>query len=88
MSEELIAQPQAEEVQETPVAEVQTQSEPTEQQPTESEAYLEIKHLDKEYKLSKDEAKVYAQKGYDYDRIRTKYDESKPVLSFLEELAK
>ena len=88
--EDFIAQPEATEPEVTEVVE-QEQTPPADVEqptPTESEPFLEIKHLDKEYKLSRDEAKAYAQKGYDYDRIRTKYDESKPVLSFLEELAK
>jgi hypothetical protein len=70
---------------------------PAEPTPTESpapepleppEPFLKIKHLDKEYDLTLDDAKTYAQKGFDYDRIREKYDSSKPVLSFVEELAK
>lgn len=89
MSEEFIAQPEATESPVEPVVQEQTPSAEAEQQtPTESSPFLKIKHLDKEYDLSADDAKVYAQKGFDYDRIRLKYDESKPVLGFLEELAK
>lgn len=85
MSEELANQSQeVTEVQET-TSNVETQSQ---QEEVKAEPFLKIKHLDKEYDLTLDDAKTYAQKGFDYDRIREKYDSSKPVLSFVEELAK
>lgn len=86
MPEELGNQTQTTEVQQEVVVEVETQTQQTEQQP--AQPFLKIKHLDKEYDLSPDDAKTYAQKGFDYDRVREKYDGAKPVLSFVEELAK
>ena len=73
--------------QESDVTEDQPESEPEtteETEPTESEQqtetpdqdYLELKHFDEVKKVSKDEAKVLAQKGMDYDRIRGKLDEA------------
>lgn len=72
----------------TDVTEDQPESEPEtteETEPTESEQpqtdtpdqdYLELKHFDEVKKVTKDEAKVLAQKGMDYDRIRGKLDEA------------
>lgn len=54
------------------------EAEPTEvEQPQDDGAdqYLELKHFDEVKKVTKEEAKVLAQKGMDYDRIRGKYDE-------------
>ena len=48
----------------------------TEEQQPDTDQYLELKHLDEVRKVSKDEAKVLAQKGMDYDRIRNKLDEA------------
>lgn len=48
----------------------------TEEQQSDTDQYLELKHLDEVRKVSKDEAKVLAQKGMDYDRIRNKLDEA------------
>ena len=73
--------------QESDVTEDQPESEPEiteETEPTESEQqteapdqdYLELKHFDEVKKVNKDEAKVLAQKGMDYDRIRGKLDEA------------
>lgn len=52
----------------------QTQAE----QPSEpdTDQYLELKHFNEVRKVSKDEAKVLAQKGMDYDRIRGKLEEA------------
>lgn len=63
-------QPDAEEVQE-PVAETEEQ----EAQP-EADQLFELKHLDDTRTVSRDEVVVLAQKGLDYDRIRTKLDEA------------
>lgn len=55
---------------------------------------FELKHLDETRTVSRDEVITLAQKGLDYDRIRTKYDEMKAGEtqrnaheSFLKELA-
>lgn len=46
------------------------ESEKTEAEPVEDDgSYLELKHFDEVRKVNKDEAKVLAQKGMDYDRI-------------------
>lgn len=59
---------------------VEEATEPTETEQSDTESpdqdYLELKHLDEVKKVSKDEAKVLAQKGLDYDRIRTQRDEA------------
>ena len=41
-----------------------------------TDQYLELKHLDEVRKVSKEEARVLAQKGMDYDRIRGKLEEA------------
>ena len=69
----------------------------TEIEPEKTEAktdQFELKHLDETKTVSRDEVITLAQKGMDYDRIRTKYDELKAGEaqhnaheSFLKELA-
>ena len=69
----------------------------TETEPEKAEAVtdqFELKHLDETKTVSRDEVITLAQKGMDYDRIRTKYDELKAGESqrnaheaFLKELA-
>ena len=52
----------------------------TETEPEKTEAktdQFELKHLDETKTVSRDEVITLAQKGMDYDRIRTKYDELK-----------
>ena len=52
----------------------------TETEPEKAEAetdQFELKHLDETKTVSRDEVITLAQKGMDYDRIRTKYDELK-----------
>ena len=52
----------------------------TEAEPEKAEAetdQFELKHLDETKTVSRDEVITLAQKGMDYDRIRTKYDELK-----------
>ena len=80
----------------TDVTEDQSESEPEtteETEPTESEQpqtdtpdqdYLELKHFDEVKKVTKDEAKVLAQKGMDYDRIRGKLDEATAINAKLQ----
>lgn len=48
-----------------------------------TDQYLELKHFDEVKKVSKDEAKVLAQKGMDYDRIRGKLSEAELSISQL-----
>jgi len=53
-----------------------TEESKTEEPQPDTDQYLELKHLDEIRKVSKEEAKVLAQKGMDYDRIRTKLGEA------------
>lgn len=53
-----------------------TEEPKTEEPKPDTDQYLELKHLDEVRKVSKDEAKVLAQKGMDYDRIRGKLGEA------------
>lgn len=63
-------------------------TEPTETEQSDTKSpdqdYLELKHLDEVKKVSKDEAKVLAQKGMDYDRIRGKLGEADNVIKKLQ----
>lgn len=43
---------------------------------------FELKHLDEVRTVNRDEVIQLAQKGMDYDRVRTKYDEAKPQLEW------
>lgn len=49
---------------------------------------FKVKHLHEEKVIGYDEAPTYIQKGLDYDRVKSKYEDSKPVISFVERLAK
>lgn len=49
---------------------------------------LHVKYMDEEKDISLNEAKTLAQKGMDYDRVRTKYDESKPIVEVITNLAR
>lgn len=51
-----------------------------------ADQYLELKHLDEVRKVSKEEAKVLAQKGMDYDRIRGKVTKLQEYEDFLNEI--
>ena len=68
-------QPEGEPVGETE----QTGAEPE----PDADQYLELKHFDEVKKVSKDEAKVLAQKGMDYDRIRGRLSEAEANLATL-----
>lgn len=48
---------------------------------------FKVKHLHEEKEIGFEEAPTYIQKGLDYDRVKNKYEESKPVVSFVERLA-
>lgn len=69
------------ETQETvPGAETKPQEEPTKT--------WTLRHLDAEKTVTEQEMTALAQKGLDYDRIREKYDASKPVMELFGQFAK
>ena len=77
---------------ETKDAEKPAETEP-EQKTEEEDQFLELKHMDTVRKVNRDEAKVLAQKGLDYDRIRGErdamqkdYAQLKKYESFLNDL--
>ena len=77
---------------ETKDAEKPAETEP-EQKAEEEDQFLELKHMDTVRKVNRDEAKVLAQKGLDYDRIRGErdamqkdYAQLKKYENFLNEL--
>ena len=51
-----------------------------------TDQWLELKHFDEVRKVNKDEAKVLAQKGMDYDRIRERADKLQKYEDFLNEI--
>ena len=60
------------------------------QQPTAAEAApktWQLRHLDETRTVSEQELVALAQKGLDYDRIRTGYDEFKPVMDLFSQFA-
>lgn len=67
-------------------------AENTDQQPPEGQqAELKtwtLRHLDSERTVGEAEMVTLAQKGLDYDRIRGKYDEAKPVIEMFGEFAR
>lgn len=67
----------------------ETPKQATEQstQQSEPKQAFKVKYLHEEKEIPYEEAPTYIQKGMDYDRVRAKYEESKPVLSFVESLA-
>ena len=66
----------------------ETQTETTEQKADAPEKTWELRHLDETKSVGEAEMVALAQKGMDYDRIRTKYDESKPAMEMLAAFAK
>ena len=62
----------------------QTETEPA-QESKEEDQFLELKHMDQVRKVSREEAKVLAQKGLDYDRIRGERDSMKQEHEKLKE---
>ena len=77
---------------ETKDADKPAETEP-EQKTEEEDQFLELKHMDTVRKVNRDEAKVLAQKGLDYDRIRGErdamqkdYAQLKKYESFLNDL--
>lgn len=71
-----------------PESETTEETEPTEseepQPETPDQDYLELKHFDEVKKVNREEAKVLAQKGMDYDRIRGKLDEATAINAKLQ----
>lgn len=49
---------------------------------------FKVKYMDEERTVSAEEAPALIQKGMDYDRIRVKYDEAKPVIEFMSRYAR
>lgn len=47
-----------------------------------------LRHLDEEKTVDEQEMTALAQKGMDYDRVRTRYDEAKPVMELFSKFAK
>ena len=89
-NDEVFAAPEPEAEADQPEAqepETTEETEPTEaEQPSEpdTDQYLELKHFDEVKKVNKEEAKVLAQKGMDYDRIRGKLEEANAVNARLQ----
>lgn len=82
----MVTQPQVtEEVQAQPSSMEQAPEVAT---PSQETPKLKVKYLHEEKELDINEAVPYVQKGMDYDRVRDRYESTKPVLSFVEELAK
>ena len=67
-------------------AEVQTET--TEQKADAPEKTWTLRHMDEIKNVGEAEMVTLAQKGMDYDRIRAKYDESKPAMEILSIFAK
>lgn len=76
------------EEEETPEAEGEAdQQEPeaegeAETEQPEADQSFELKHLDEVRTVDRNEVIQLAQKGMDYDRVRTKYDEAKPQIEW------
>ena len=65
-------------------------AEPTAQEPAKEETpkTWTLRHLDTERTVTEQELTTLAQKGLDYDRIRERYDASKPVMELFNQFAK
>lgn len=76
-------EPEAEETTETEPADQQETVEGTEESTSEeADQLFELKHLDETRNVNREEVIQLAQKGMDYDRVRTKYDEAKPQIEW------
>lgn len=90
---EAAEQPEAPETPET-ATEAERQEVPTEETPQAAPPAEEppktwtLRHLDVEKTVTEQEMTTLAQKGLDYDRIREKYDASKPVMELFGQFAK
>lgn len=72
--------PEAEGTADQPEAEAEET--PAEPEQKETDQSFELKHLDEVRTVNRDEVIQLAQKGMDYDRVRTKYDEAKPQIEW------
>ena len=61
-----------------------TEEPKTEEPAPDTDQWIELKHLDEVRKVSREEAKVLAQKGMDYDRIRGKLGEAEQANAKLQ----
>ena len=66
----------------------EAQTETTEQKADAPEKTWTLRHMDETKNVGEAEMVMLAQKGMDYDRIRAKYDESKPAMEILSIFAK
>ena len=66
----------------------EAQTEITEQKADAPEKTWTLRHMDETKNVGEAEMVTLAQKGMDYDRIRAKYDESKPAMEILSIFAK
>ena len=66
----------------------EAQTETTEQKADAPEKTWTLRHMDETKNVGEAEMVTLAQKGMDYDRIRAKYDESKPAMEMLSIFAK
>ena len=66
----------------------EAQTETTEQKADAPEKTWTLRHMDETKNVGEAEMVTLAQKGMDYDRIRAKYDESKPAMEILSIFAK
>ena len=66
----------------------EAQTETTEQKADAPEKTWTLRHMDETKNVVEAEMVTLAQKGMDYDRIRAKYDESKPAMEILSIFAK
>lgn len=66
----------------------EAQAETTEQKADAPEKTWTLRHMDETKNVGEAEMVTLAQKGMDYDRIRAKYDESKPAMEILSIFAK
>ena len=66
----------------------EAQTETTEQKADAPEKTWTLRHMDETKNVGEAEMVTLAQKGVDYDRIRAKYDESKPAMEILSIFAK
>lgn len=75
---------EADQLTEEPVTEETEPTEPEKATEEDADQWLELKHFDTVQKVNKEQAKVLAQKGMDYDRIRGKLDEANSNLAKLQ----
>ena len=78
---------EAEEAPGTEVPEAEAKPEPTEQPAADAPRTWTLRHLEETRTVNEADMVVLAQKGMDYDRIRTGYDEAKPVMDLFRQFA-